>query len=202
MVDAYQRRDCIQIFLWAWLLIALPAVAYVQLPCKYLIPAAPAAAILSAFLMHRKNNSGLLKCIAISAGIVLTLLISASDAQFAGSGRRIAAEQIAPRTAHGDRVWINSEWGFEWYAMKAGAIPLSKQPPHPAPGDVLVSSSVAPHLSLDLFPNAEPIASISVVSRFGRIMSKPAGFYSNGYGLLPWIWSNGEIERFTILKMR
>ena len=201
-VDAYQRRDFVQAFLWCWLLIALPAVAYVQLPCRYLLGAAPGAAILLAFLIRRSGRITVVKWAVVSAGVALALLIIAADAEFAAFGRRIAAEQIAPRVAKGDQVWVNSEWGFEWYALKAGAIPLAKQPPYPLPGDVLVSSSAAPHISLDLLPNRQLFDSISQSSHYGRIMSSPAGFYSNGYGYLPWMCGSGQIERITISEIQ
>jgi hypothetical protein len=199
LFDAWRRRDGVHFFLGAWLLIALPSIAYVQLPSRYLIASAPAAAILLALLAKRSSpGPRFMRWVAVSAGVVLSLLIIAADAEFASIGRRVAADQIAPRVAKGIRVWINSEWGFQWYALKAGATPLSKQPPYPSPGDVLVSSSVAPHLTLDLYPNRHLIASFTENSRFGRIMARPAGFYSNGYGYLPWFFRNGEIEKVTI----
>jgi hypothetical protein len=199
LFDAWRHRDGVHLFLVTWLLISLPAIAYVQLPSKYLAPSAPAAAILLSLLVkQRRPGLRFMHRIAVSAGVCLSLLITAADAEFAAVGRRVAADQIAPRVAEGIRVWINSEWGFQWYALKAGAIPVSNQPPYPSPGDVLVSSSAAPHLPLDLYPNRHQIASFTENSRFGRIMTRPAGFYSNGYGYLPWYCRNGEIEKVTI----
>jgi hypothetical protein len=197
--DAWGHRDGVRLFLGIWLLISLPAIAYVQLPSRYLVASAPAAAILLA-LPAKRNSPGLrfMRWVAVSAGILLSLLITAADAEFAAVGRRVAANQIAPRVAKGIRVWINSEWGFQWYALNAGATPASSQPPYPSPGDVLVSSSAAPHLPIDLYPNRQLIASFTENSRFGRIMTRPAGFYSNGYGYLPWFCQNGEIEKVTI----
>jgi hypothetical protein len=199
LFNAWRHRDGVQLFLGTWLLISLPAIAYVQLPSKYLATSAPAASILLALLVKGGSpHLRFMRWIAVSAGIVLSLLIIAADAEFAAIGRRVAADQIAPRVTKGIRVWINSEWGFQWYALKAGATPVSKQPPYPSQGDVLVSSSVAPHLTLDLYPNRHLIASFTENSRFGRIMTRPAGFYSNGYGYLPWFFRNGEIETVTI----
>jgi hypothetical protein len=202
LVDTVRRRDGIQFFLWAWLLIALPAVAYVQLPCRYLIPSAPAVAILLASLIWRESPLPFFKWLAISAGLALAVLIVSADAEFGALGRRLAKDEIAPRVKSGAHVWINSEWGFEWYALKAGAVPVSKQRPRPLPGDLLVSSSAAPHLSLDLFPNRQLIDTIVETSHFGRVMSTPAGFYSNGYGYCPWTRTNGELDRCTVWKIK
>ena len=49
----------------------------------------------------------LVKWIAVSAGVVLSLLIIAADAQFAAFGKRIVAEQIPPRIAQETRMWSN-----------------------------------------------------------------------------------------------
>ncbi len=197
-MDACRRRDFIQILLWLWLLLALPAIAYVQLPCRYLLGAAPAAAILLAFLIRRKDSFKFIKWVAVSAGVALSLLIIAADAEFGNFGRRIAAEQIAPMVSRGHRVWVNGEWGFEWYALKAGAFPVAKQPPYPSAGDILFSSTAAPHLPLEMFPNRQLISSFAANSHFGRVMSRPAGFYSNGYGYLPWIFGSNEIENIGV----
>jgi hypothetical protein len=199
--DSLRKRDSVQFFLGTWLLIALPAIAYVQLPCKYLVASAPAMAILLAMLVQRSNpRLRFTRWVAVSAGVILSLLIIAADAEFAAIGRRVAADQIKPRVANGIRVWANGEWGFEWYALKAGAIPVSNQHPYPSAGDVLVSSSAAPHIPLELFPNRHLLATISEKSRFGRIMDYSAGtgFYSNGFGYFPWVFSKTESETVSV----
>ena len=154
LVDSWERRDGVQFFLVPWLLIALPTIGYVQLPSKYLVGSAPAVALILARLYGRSRaGRRFFTSIAVASGVVLSLLIIAADARFASFGKIIASQQIAPRVAKGIRVWENGEWGFEWYALKARAIPVANQAPYPAPGDVLVSSSAAPHLPLDRFPN-------------------------------------------------
>ena len=205
LLDSWERRDNAQLLLWVWLLISLPAIAYVQFPSKYLVGSAPAVAVLLAGVWMRSGRlRHVIPWVAVSAGVVLGLLIVAADARFAAIGKTIAADQIAPRVRQGTRVWINSEWGFEWYALKAGAVPATNQPPYPAPGDLLVSSSAAPHLPLDRFPNRKLVAEFRESSRFGQIMNHSAavGFYSNAYGYFPWTWRNGEIEAVTIWEIR
>ena len=78
-----------------------------------------------------------------------------------------------------------------------------KQPPYPSPGDILVSNSAAPHLSLDLFPNRRLLATVREASHYGRLMNRQLGigFYSNGWGFFPYTWRNGEIETVTVWKI-
>ncbi len=205
LVDSWERRDGVQFFLVPWLLIALPTIGYVQLPSKYLVGSAPAVALILARLYGRScAGRRFFTSIAVASGVVLSLLIIAADARFASFGKIIASQQIAPRVAKGIRVWENGEWGFEWYALKARAIPVANQAPYPAPGDVLVSSSAAPHLPLERFPNRTFISAIRLTSSCGRIMNSSArvGFFSNAYGYFPWTWRNGEIENVTIWKIQ
>jgi 4-amino-4-deoxy-L-arabinose transferase-like glycosyltransferase len=203
--DSWRRRDGVQMFLGAWLLLALPASAYVHLPSKYLVGSAPAAAILLGMLYSRTGSARrFVTWTALSAGTILSLLIITADARFAAFAERVATERVAPLVAGGTRVWSNGGWGFAWYALKTGAIPLSNKPPFPSKGDVLVSTSTAPHASLDKFPDRVLIGSVHEVSKFGQIMNYSAGvgFYSNGYGFFPWTWRNGEIEYVTIWKIQ
>ena len=54
------------------------------------------------------------------AGVTLGIAILRADAAFAGLGRRAVAELIAPNVAAGHRVWFATNWGFQWYATRAG----------------------------------------------------------------------------------
>jgi len=33
-------------------------------------------------------------------------------------------------------------------------------------------------------------------------LDRQAGFFSNGYGVLPWIWTNGIIERVSVVRVK
>src|SRR5258708_26474490 len=104
---------------------------------KYLVPCAPAGALLIADILpaFRWRMSAL--CGIVAAGAIFGSVVLHADAQFAEMGRQAAARLIAPRVATGHRVWISSQWGLYWYAQKAGAQVL-RSDDVPAPGDYLV----------------------------------------------------------------
>jgi 4-amino-4-deoxy-L-arabinose transferase-like glycosyltransferase len=201
--DAVRQRDRDQLLLVAWLLLALPTLGYGHLPAKYLVPSAPAVALLVARLFRRKDGR-LLPGVAwavVAAGALLGVLITLADAEYTNVGRMVARDVIAPGVRAGNRVWYGGQWGSQWYAMQAGAIMLASTEPFPTTGDFIVASRNAGVTST---PSLDSLSSRRFFSRFGRVMSPEdgAGFYSNWYGYLPWTWHNGVIENVTLWRVR
>jgi len=198
LLDGWQRRDFTQLFLLSWLLIPVVVVPYVHLPSKYLVACAPAAAMLVASRITRQ-----LLGVTLAAGVLLGILILSADAKLAGLWRQGAAQMIAPRVQAGETVWFAGSWGFYWYAEKAGAKVLSLTAPYPKPGDIVVVNSswlrdetsvIQRHTVLESSEDASPGGRI--FGGFGR-----AGFYSNGYGSLPWTIGRDAITRFEVWRV-
>lgn len=205
LADAVRRGDRDQLLLGSWLLLALPTFGYFHVPAKYLVPSAPAVALLVARLLRRRDGR-LAPAAAwgvVTAGAALSVLIMLADAEFADVGRRAARELIAPRVRAGQRVWYGGGWGFQWYAMQAGATVLASTPPYPEPGDLIVTSGVSPGARLSA-ALADSLTSRRVRSRFGRILSPAdhAAFYAPELGVLPWTWHNGQIEDVKVWRVR
>jgi hypothetical protein len=146
-VDGWRRRDTVQICLLAWLLIAWPAAVYYHLPAKYLVPCAPAMAL----LVVRQAGHGfptvlgrwMLAVISL-VGFALGMAIAQADAALAEVGRT-GGQTAAEYVKRGERVWYDGGWSFSWYARRAGAQPMSIAPPLPRSGDVVVVG-LASHL--------------------------------------------------------
>ena len=205
ILDAARRRDRLQWLLGAWLLPALVALPYVQLPCKFLLVSVPAAALLTARLLERED-ARLPAAIAggvVAAGAALGVLIVLADAEFADAGRLAARRFITPRVQAGEHVRFHGAWGAQWYAMQAGADVAANGDAAPAPGDILVASVGTPGTLPGSDLVLEPLDELAVTSHFGQVMSmkEGAGFYSNWYGYLPWTWRNGLIERIVVWRV-
>lgn len=205
LADAGRRRDSLQFNLGLALLAPLPVGLYQHLPSKYLLIVAPVAAILVARLIARAAPAVAWRTVMVTvpAGALLGLLIVNADAAFADLGRRAARELIAAQTAKGRTVWFAGHWGFQWYAERAGAKVLTQHGPGPRPGDLIVSSQNALGGIVEMF---QPRALISVIAEDrpgGRIMNRQAGagFYSNAWGYLPWVWSDAVLDRYTLWRM-
>jgi hypothetical protein len=187
--------------LWAWLLVPVPVIAYVQIAPKYLLPALPAAAILAAYGLERLTSRRTILALLTAAGAALGVLILAADARMAGSARAAAAELIRPRVQAGERVWFAGHWGFHWYAEAAGAMPLSLDPPFPVPGDILVQSTVDHPVGLLAVLPRTLVTTWGDLKPAGQVMSRHAGFYSDLWGLLPWWWERPEGVGFQVWRV-
>ncbi len=204
--DAIARRDRVQLALWLWLLLALPVVIYVHLPSKYVLPSVPAAVMLVVRLIppaRREPTRWLVPSVA-TAGIVLGVLVLLGIRDLAETQRRAVADLIYPQVRLGERVWFAGHWGFQWYAERAGASPVTREPPLPQPGDIIVISQI----DLPVFPRnwsaRRVIRRASYMSGgFGRVMDfqARAGFFSSLYGYLPWIWGSGDASRFEVWRV-
>ena len=113
LTDGWRRYDSVQQVLGSWLLIALPAVVYANLPLMYLVVSEPAAALLIARdLASRKGKEPwLIFGVTIMLGTCLGVAVLRADATFTNLWRRAAAELIAPNIAAGKRVWFVGHWG-------------------------------------------------------------------------------------------
>jgi hypothetical protein len=205
LTDAWRRHDRLELALGLALFAALPAGLYLQLPSKYLLVSAPAAALLVARAAGRRaplvawRTAG----VTVTAGLVLGVLIIRADAAFADLGRRAAQELIAAQTARGQTVWFAGHWGFQWYAERAGARALTLHGPAPHAGDLAVSSENALGGIIDVFQPRTLLTVMSSDTPGGRIMSRTAGagFYSNAWGYLPWAWSDEVLDRYTLWRL-
>jgi 4-amino-4-deoxy-L-arabinose transferase-like glycosyltransferase len=200
VVDAVKRRDVVDLGLAVWLFIALPIAVYTHLPPKYLVPSAPAMAILLARQSGRAPAPVRLVLGSASwLGVLLALLIVRADEAHAGIGRA-GGEIVARYVARGETVWLDGTWGFQWYAMQAGATPMTTVAPRPKPGDIVVVGAEG-RLMNDV-PNKTLLEHVTFHAAPGRTMHKPAGFYSNvSWGPLPWIWTHDAFQPIVVWRV-
>ena len=208
LIEACRSGDGRRVALAAWLLVPLPILPYIHLPPKYLVASAPAAALLlgRATRFHDGRWARVAGIVVAAAGLVLGLLIVRADSNLAGLERRAVRREIVPRVAAGKRVWFSGHWGFQWYAERAGARPLVRNPRPAQPGDIVVVDEEA--FSQELindYPNRRLLNTLVDDRPGGRIMSRPAnaGFYSNYWGDFPWNWSdNTALDRISVWEIQ
>jgi hypothetical protein len=200
VVDAWRRRDLIDLALAACLFIAMPIAIYSHLPPKYLVPSAPAMAILIARNVERRAVVSWRGPAVLSAfGLALGLLIIRAD-QVDGEIGRTGGAIVASYVQKGEHVWFDGTWGFHWYATRAGAQPVTTVDPKPAPGDIVVVG--AEGWVISSWPNKKLLEKIEFNDPGGRIMTRAAGFFSNvQWGPLPWKWSNKPLRPLEVYRI-
>jgi len=203
--DAIERRDRVQLALWLWLFLALPAVIYIHLPSKYLLPSVPAAVLLVVRLLAREPRVSARWLIPafVTAGALLGLLILLGTRSLAETQRKAVTDLIVPHTKSFERVWFAGHWGFQWYAEAAGAWPVTLEPPSPVPGDIIVVSQ----LDMPRFPRTwtarKVLQQVDYPNSFGRVMDPQAGagFFSSVYGYYPWLPGSGVANHFEVWRV-
>jgi hypothetical protein len=195
---AVRERDGRRLTLGTWMLVPVPAVAYWHMPPKYLLASAPAAALLLAMAMAERSRLGrpVLAATAV-LGAILGVAILRADSALADVGRTAARTLIAPSVAAGHRVWYVGHWGFQWYAEEAGARCWSAAPPYPVEGDLIAyADNLAAPLARRELESLVHLSRVEDRRPGGRVMSKGAGagFYSNGWGYLPWAWGTDPVD--------
>ncbi len=198
---AWETRNWTPLGLALWLLVGLPTVTYVQLPPKILLPSVPAMAILLARQVPEQPKPVLTAMIStcLLLELILGLLIVRAGVALAEIGRA-GGREVARQVAAGHRVWMDGAWGFQWYAMAAGAKPLATTAPFPAPGDVVVAGPKA-RLMATVCPAKTLMSRRVYAEPGGRVDSEGAGFFGNWAGPWPWTYGTAELGRIEVFRV-
>ena len=179
---------------------------------RYTLPALPSAITLLVLSLQRRiRNQDLLRKLIVSAVIVTgaySFWLSYGDYRFAGLYRDAAQALAARYRAPNRTVWIAGEWGFRYYMNEAGAKTILKTTTTARPGDIIIKPYVAmPWVTAydtgeytELLEQRE--AQIDSRVRMLDFGSK-AGFYSTGWGILPYGVANGDRwEWFNVYRVK
>jgi 4-amino-4-deoxy-L-arabinose transferase-like glycosyltransferase len=134
-------------------------------------------------------------------------LIAHADYQFASIYPEIA--DLAFESYPVQRVWTAGEWGFRYYMERQGAKTLSREDQRPGRGDIIVK----PYLAMPYLTGYDDDAHLDLLRREFVYLSNPirildfeshAGFYSTGWGILPWSVAvrRKEVEIFNFFGVK
>ena len=189
-----------------WLGAGLIALPYVHMAAKYLLPGAPAAALL--IVLHgarlRQQRLPLTVAILVALGWTSGALIVKGDATLATSQRDAVNRLIAPRIKRGAKVWAGGQWAFLAYAEDAGAKALANTPPLPEPGDYVVISRLDYYGKFDRLPFKRELLNSQPDERCGVFVLNrrlKAGFYSIRFGYLPFAIGCAEVNAYDLYRV-
>jgi hypothetical protein len=198
------RRGCphfaVRMLLALWLLgTAFSTVRYVHVAAKYiLLPLAPALLL----LLDRLRDQKRLVRASVPITAALGLLVAVSDYRFAGMYRDFFAGEWQALKGSGTN-YVAAEWGFQYYAEKAGLTPYAGEPLKPA--DRVFTSMIVAHPTRP-GPDVATIDAARAVSYAGpfAILSfdDRAGFYSNFWGPYPFVPALQVTDTILVLRPR
>ena len=205
------RRSADRVMLCVWFLSVLGG-SIVGLPfsaARYLLPLA-LPLVLLVFNAARDAWGGgpRFKWFAASA-VVLTGLLGLNMAYVDYAQARVYkafTEHFAQSFPDRQRVWFVGEFGFRLYMEDLGCFYLPEEDKRPTEGDLLVHAreAIIHYASDDVMSRARLLRSESyAVETPLRINDggARAGYYSHGWGLLPYYFSRQAAERFDIFRV-
>jgi hypothetical protein len=178
-------------------------VAFFSGSARYLLPACPALLLLVMRFVKRAPvfYGGLL-----TIQLVLGVTLAQSDYEFAGLGRREARDFQSEYLAKPQPFIFSAEWGWRYYLGSMGG-DIVADDTIGRPGDLFVKSELA----LGHIPDQKLGRSLQPVEqRTYRIRSplrlldphSHAGFWSDGWGVLPFWFSRQPLDEFSIYRVK
>jgi hypothetical protein len=202
---AWKSREPTRIALALWLMIPLPIAMYAHFPIKYLLAVSPVV-ILTLFQIGEivPRRAALIAGVLLAAaGTAYSCVILHTDAGYAELSREAAREIVAPHAAAGEKVWFGGQWGFYWYAQRAGARLSEPGVEGPRPGDLLAVAQgpMGGQHTLNRFPQRSLLRTFSRSCDCGRTTVSRAGLYTNFSSNFLWLWASGEVARFELWRI-
>jgi hypothetical protein len=182
-----KRSDRDTQFLLAWIAIffAGSVIVFFAGSARYLLPIAAPVALLVSRLRPRWLALGFVLQMTLSLGL------AAMNYQHWDGYRQFAA--TLPAKTAGHRVWVDGDWGYRYYLIAEGALPLAKTQTL-RPGDIVVTSELNHSSEIHATTVAQAEIGSPIPLRIIGLGSH-SGFSSSSAGLWPFGISSSPIDR-------
>jgi len=201
---------------WYFGVAAYCLILFTEGSARYILPLVPPALLfffrrleLTEVAEYRAESRPLLNSAMVASGaLVLSLawgmFLAQADFEFARIYPRAAA--AFARIYSGFDAYVTGEWGFRYYFGLIGAKPLPADVSSVRGGSLLVKPGLAvPYdAPADLASMTMPLANLSfdLKTPFRTMDPRvPAGFYSTGWGLIPFSISDKSLETLEIRQV-
>jgi hypothetical protein len=210
--DWFRSRTAVSTLLLAWVAGVLTFATAINWTTsgRHILPMLPAVALLLARRLplqpSRRGQSwtqGL--WLPLAGSLAIALVVAWSDYRLAASAREAAAAVHRGLGAGSSRIWFEGHWGFQYYMEKNGAKPVNQDELLLRSNDVVV----VPLGNSYLFPLPEDRVSASsafecptpkwVATINGQV---GAGYYSDGWGPLPYVFGPTPGAKYVVHRIR
>ncbi len=139
----------------------------------------------------------------LGVSLLIALLVARADYRLADSARTAASFMTQKLGVAPGAIWFEGHWGFQHYMEKLGAKALDRHDLHLSSNDLIV---VPTHNSY-LFPlpedQVEPWSEHEfTASKWLSTMSAGAGYYSDGWGPLPYVFCPAPAEQYVVFRVK
>ncbi|MBI4457064.1 MAG: hypothetical protein HY644_14375 [Acidobacteria bacterium] len=190
--------------LWLLGFLATCILVYYHGSVRYVLPIIVPAVVL---LASRSACNQFKMTASVAATLIYAILLAHADYRFASIYPPIAEQAF--RDYSGSRIWATGEWGFRYYIERKGGQTLVREDQRPNAGDILIKPALAmPYVTG--YDNDEHVDLLRQEFVFLpnpiRLLdfSSHAGFYSTGWGMLPWSLQieHSPVEIFTFFRIK
>jgi 4-amino-4-deoxy-L-arabinose transferase-like glycosyltransferase len=139
----------------------------------------------------------------LGVSLLITLLVARADYRWADSARTAASFMTRKLGVTPNAIWFEGHWGFQYYMEKLGAKALDRHDLHLSPNEVMV----VPMNNSYLFPlpedQVEPWSEHEFpASKWLATMSAGAGYYSDAWGPLPFVFCSAPAEQYLVFRVK
>jgi 4-amino-4-deoxy-L-arabinose transferase-like glycosyltransferase len=207
IVDIFQKRDADSLLIFLWIIGTFLFAVLINwsINGRTLLPLAPAVGILIVRRIESTQNtrvSGSVwkKYIPLAFAGLLALIVTYSDYNLANTIRDDAAHIVKLYKSPNSTIWFQGHWGFQYYMESFGCKPLDPAQPNISSGDIIVNP--LNNTNLYRLPGYMPLRDSLESKTFTWLtcMNKQAraGFYSDVWGPLPFVFGTISPERYNI----
>lgn len=209
--DLLQRKtaESLLLFLWVAGTFVFVLKACWQISGRYLLPMAPAVAILLIRRMEWRKRLDARKqlgafAVPLTISLLLALMVTWGDYRLANSVRDAAA-RIQKETVASNPVWFEGHWGFQYYMQNQGARAFDFHHQLHGSNDVLVLPTQNCNVYFPPPPrfvpwfdfDCEPSNCLITMNQ-----DASAGFYSDFMGPLPYGFSRKPVGRYFVFRAK
>jgi hypothetical protein len=210
-VEWWRRKDPLSVLVLLWILgtMIFAGVVNWSVSGRNMLPMLPAVGILIARRLEARSPSGgrrpVSTWVPVALSLSLAIVVARADAQLAESSRSAAAEVATKAGVPSASLKFEGHWGFQFYMEQRGAAALDRNNLRLSPGDAVVvpidNSYLFPLPGQSVVPwFAHEVNWSSWVSTMDGTLG--AGYYSDGWGPLPFVFARVPPERYLVYRVR
>ena len=202
--DFWSHRDADSALLAAWVGGTFVFTAFLNwtVNARSILPMIPAAGLLIARRLEKgRVPSSIGRTVApLLACLVISIWVTAGDAELANSMRTAAREVHKRGSEMSRRVLFSGHWGFQYYMESLDGIAIESSKTQPTALDILVRPE---NNTNQVSTDSPAFDSLLLKMRTGvSVMraEKGAGFYSSKWGILPYAFGPAPDERYDFYR--
>jgi 4-amino-4-deoxy-L-arabinose transferase-like glycosyltransferase len=175
---------------------------------RNILPMLPAVSLLlmrrleARELLHRWSGTRLLWG-PLGVSLLIALLVARADYELADSARTAAAFMTQKLGVTPNTIWFEGHWGFQYYMEKLGAKALDRHGPSLSSNEVIFMPARGSYLFfLPENQFAHWFKHEFTASKWLATMSAGAGYYSDGWGPLPFVFCSAPAEEYLAFRVK